>query len=101
MLHPFIQKHLGEIKAILLANKVKKAFIFGSACTDHFDDKSDIDIVLDFQDDLDPVTAGKLWWNLLFSLEDALNRPVDLLTSKSIKNPYLIKDLNNTMHEIL
>jgi predicted nucleotidyltransferase len=101
MLHPYVQKHLSEIKAILTANRVKKAFIFGSACTDRFDDKSDIDIVLDFQDGLDPITRGELWWKLLFSLEDTLKRPVDILTGKSLKNPYLIKEINTTMHEIL
>lgn len=101
MIHPFIQTHLSEIINALRSNQVKKAYLFGSACTENFTDKSDVDIVISFQENLDPMTRGDLWWNVFFSLEDILQRPIDLLTENSLENPYFKKELENTMQKIL
>jgi len=39
-----IQNNLSEIKQICKAHKVIRAYVFGSVCTDKFNEKSDIDI---------------------------------------------------------
>ncbi|MBI5885597.1 MAG: nucleotidyltransferase domain-containing protein [Deltaproteobacteria bacterium] len=101
MIHPTVQDHLTQIRAVLQDNKVQKAYFFGSVCTEDFTDKSDIDIIINFQEGLDPLTRGDLWWNVYFSLEEMLKRPIDLLTENSIENPYLKKELERTMQEIL
>lgn len=101
MIHPTMQDHLSKIKAVLQDNKVQRAYLFGSVCTENFTDKSDIDIVINFQEGLDPLVRGELWWNVYFSLEDILKRPIDLLIENSIENPYLKRELERTMQEIL
>ena len=39
-------------------NKIKNAYIFGSAFTDRFNKKKDIDFLVTLQEDLIPVDAG-------------------------------------------
>lgn len=68
-------------------HKVKDAHLFGSVITDKFDEKkSDVDFLINFIDGIDPLEKGELLWNLRFSLEDNLKRPIDLITETSLKN---------------
>ena len=82
-------------------HKIKDAYLFGSVITDKFDEKkSDVDILVNFIDGIDPLEKGELLWNLRFSLEDNLKRPVDLITETSLKNPYFIEEVNETKIKI-
>jgi predicted nucleotidyltransferase len=94
MINTSLQLHFPLIFFFFLEHKIKNAYIFGSALTDKFDDKSDVDFLVNFIDDLDPLEKGELLWNLRFSLEDNLNRPIDLITESSLKNPFFIEELN-------
>jgi predicted nucleotidyltransferase len=82
-------------------HKIKDAYLFGSAITDRFDEKkSDVDFLVNFIDGIDPLEKGELLWNLRFSLEDNLKRPIDLITETSLKNPYFIEEVNETKMKI-
>ena len=94
MINYSLQKQLPEITGILSRHYISRAYIFGSACTDHFNEKSDVDFLISFREGLDPVEQGEQWWNLLFELEDYLHHDVDLLTENSLRNPYLIESIN-------
>ncbi|WP_128548022.1 nucleotidyltransferase family protein [Larkinella soli] len=87
---------LSEISCILKENKVKRAYAFGSVCTDHFTDQSDIDLLIAFDEGLDPVTYGQNYFTVLYAMESLFERPVDLVTERSLKNPYFIKVMNQT-----
>jgi len=69
---------------ILKAHKIKKAAVFGSFARGDFDDKSDVDILIEPPDeefsllDLARLKVG---------LEDALGRQIDLVTYDSIYEP--------------
>lgn len=77
-------------------HKIERAFIFGSAVTGEFNEKSDLDFLIRFQPDLDPLEKGELWWNLHDKLRGFFNREIDIVTENSLKNPYFIKELNET-----
>ncbi len=77
-------------------HKVEKAYIFGSVVTDKFDKNSDIDLLVKFKSGIPPLEKGELWWNLHDVLRDYLKREIDLVTEESLKNPYFIKELNQT-----
>lgn len=77
-------------------HKIERAFIFGSAVTGEFNEKSDLDFLVRFQPDLDPLEKGELWWNLHDKLRDFFNREIDIVTENSLKNPYFIEELNET-----
>ena len=65
-------------------------YAFGSILTDSFSAESDVDLIVDFQDQ-DVLDYGDNYYNLKFSLEDILNRSVDLLEEKGISNPFFKK----------
>ena len=70
--------------------------MFGSATTNEFSENSDIDLIITFQENIDPLEKGELWWSLYDSLKAFLNREVDLITESSMKNPYFIEEVNKT-----
>ena len=100
MINTSLQPYLPLIISLFEKHKIKDAYLFGSALTDKFNEKSDVDFLVNFNDELDPVEKGELLWSLRFSLEDDLNRPVDLITASSLKNPYFIEELNETKQKI-
>lgn len=96
MIHPTIQPYLPAVIELFKIHKITKAYLFGSVLTDQFNDSSDIDFLVSIQEKLDPVDAGEHLWDLTYQLEDLLHRKVDVLTERSLKNPYFIKTLNET-----
>ncbi|WP_396171623.1 nucleotidyltransferase family protein [Flavobacterium sp.] len=84
-----------EILTLCKTHKVRSLYAFGSVLTDKFNDKSDVDLIVDFEP-IDVLDYGDNYYELKFSLENILNRNVDLLEEKAIKNPYFRKTLNHS-----
>ena len=96
-----IEPYLNLVIAILKQHNVKEAYLFGSVLTDRFNEKSDIDLLVNYEDfTQDPVEKGENIWNLQFTLEDKLHREVDLVNEASLKNPFFIKEVNETKFKI-
>lgn len=100
MLHQSFQPYLPRVIELLKKHKIKNAYVFGSVLTDRFNEESDVDFLVNFQDGLDPLEKGELWWNLHDILRDTVNREIDIVTETSLKNPYFIKELNETKLKI-
>ena len=87
--------HLSNITALCKKHNVKRLFVFGSVLTDKFTDKSDIDLVVDFEN-----VPVEDYADNYFSLKDALSamlhRDIDLLEDKAIRNPILRKNIDNS-----
>lgn len=83
-----LNQNIEQIKALCDENSVQSLFAFGSVTNDKFRSDSDIDLVVDI-DDQDPLTYADHYFNLKFGLEKLLERPIDLLEQNAIKNPYL------------
>jgi len=96
MVHQSIKPFLPEIIKLFKRHKIISAYVFGSVLTEKFNDQSDIDFLVNIQEDLDPVESGGHLWDLTYELEDLLKRPIDLLTERSLKNQYFIKQVNDT-----
>ena len=96
MLNPVLQDKLRQVNDLLQKHKVKRAYAFGSVTNDHFSADSDIDLLIAFEDGLDPLEYGDHYFILAEQLENLLDREVDLLTEKSLHNPYLIRKINRT-----
>ena len=88
-----LQSYSQDIFDLCSKHKVKTLYAFGSVLTDHFNDKSDVDLLVDFYP-LEMSDYADNYFGLKFSLEDTLRRRVDLLEDKAIKNPYFIKSLH-------
>jgi len=90
-----IQNNLFQIKQIFLKHRVIRAYIFGSVCTDKFNDKSDIDFIIAFdQRYFDGYVEN--YFELEDELRNLLNRNVDLVTEETIQNPYFKIVVNKT-----
>ena len=88
-----IENHTSDISKLCENHKVKTLYAFGSVLTDKFNAQSDIDLIVEFQP-LDVLDYADNYFELKFSLEDILKRPVDLLEDKAIKNPYFRQTIN-------
>ncbi len=74
---------------------IKTMYVFGSATTENFNELSDIDILITFNE----ISISKLqttFLNSTKSLEKLFDRKVDLLTVRSLTNPVFIKCVEAT-----
>ena len=94
MLHPTFKSPLPLVVKLLKAHKIKSAYAFGSVVSDNFNNESDIDLLINFEEGLEPLEKGEIWWNLHDTLRDIFNRKIDLLIENSLKNPYFIEEIN-------
>ena len=75
---------------------VRELRLFGSAATDKFDEtRSDVDVVVDFVDGDKPGIADR-YMALAEGLEEIFNRPVDLVTTRAIRNPFFRQIVDET-----
>lgn len=73
---------------------VERAYLFGSAAKGTMTDKSDIDFIIKFPDNMHYTTYADNYFALADALETLLNKKVELVTEKTLKNPYLIQVIN-------
>ena len=90
-----LSKHIDQIKNLCSLYKVKSLFAFGSVTTDNFRPDSDIDLVIEIEDK-DPISYSESYFNFKFQLEQILQRQIDLLEQKAIKNPFLKEQIDKT-----
>jgi len=88
----FLEKYRNDIQLLCIKYNVTQLYVFGSVLTDQFKESSDIDLIVNF-DKIKIDDYANNYYNLKFSLEDVLKRPVDLLEEKALKNPYFKKSL--------
>lgn len=90
-----ILDHQENINVLCNAYNVKSLYAFGSVCTDKFNDKSDIDLLISFKP-MDYADYADTYFELVEKFESLFQRPVDLVTEKSLSNPYFIESVNKT-----
>ena len=90
-----IKDKIQELREICKTYDVKTMYVFGSACTDTINDRSDIDILISFQDiSIEKYTDN--YFDLHYKLEELFGRKIDLLTENSLSNPYFIESIEET-----
>jgi len=99
-MHPVIRDQIdriGDQLALVCGRrKVAKLEIFGSAATGAFDpQRSDLDFLVTFESDYFPGIADA-FAGLGEDLEALFERPVDLVTRRSVKNPYLEESIERS-----
>lgn len=94
-----IDKNIEMIRALCNKHKVVRLIVFGSILTENFKKSSDVDLLVDFSG-VDLYDYADNYFDLKSSLEKLLNRRVDLLEDKAIKNPYLRKSIDSSKYLI-
>ncbi|TLV03456.1 nucleotidyltransferase family protein [Dyadobacter luticola] len=87
-----LEKYKASIAKLCKTHRVRSLYAFGSVLSDKFDEKSDIDLVVDFTS-MEVEDYADNYFDFKFSLQEIFNRPVDLLEEKAIKNPYFLQTL--------
>ena len=94
-----IDKNIDKIRDICRQHHILSLSVFGSVLTEKFNDKSDIDLLVSFK----PLEFGEYadnYFQTAESFEKIFNRRVDLVTDKSLSNPYFIDAVNSTKQQI-
>jgi uncharacterized protein len=91
----FFSFNLEELNKICHTHLVDKLYVFGSAVTDKFNMKSDIDFLVRFKE-IDLVNYFENFLSLKSALEILYKRKVDLLEEQTLKNPVLIRTVNKS-----
>ena len=90
-----IENHTKEISNLCKTHKVRSLYAFGSVLTNQFNSEIDIDLIVDFEP-FDVLEYSDNYYDLKFALQNILERNVDLLEHKAIKNPYFLKTINQS-----
>jgi uncharacterized protein len=86
---------INELKRLCELYNVRTMYAFGSVCTDKFNNDSDIDFLISFDNlSFDQYTDN--YFDLHYKLQDLFERQIDLLTENSLSNPYFIKGIEQT-----
>lgn len=89
----YLDNFIDRIQGICARHKVRNLIAFGSVTSADFSDESDIDLLVDINSS-DPIDYAENYFELKFKLQKLLNRPIDLLERKGLKNSYLIQSIN-------
>jgi uncharacterized protein len=85
-----------EIVDLCRRYRVRRLELFGSAAADQFDpQRSDVDFLVEFE----PLAEGQhadAYFGLREALEALLSRPVDLVMTRAIRNPYFLEAIEPT-----
>jgi predicted nucleotidyltransferase len=94
-----VTDNMDKIRTLCIMYNVASMYAFGSVCLDRFNEKSDIDLLISFQQ-MEYGDYADSYFALAEKLEELFKRPVDLVTEKSLSNPYFIESVNKTKTRI-
>ncbi|MDY6382163.1 MAG: nucleotidyltransferase domain-containing protein [Bacteroidales bacterium] len=94
-----IEQNIDRIKQLCNAHDVLQMSVFGSILTEHFDEQSDIDILVSF-DSIPLENYADNYLQLQVELQNLLGREVDLVEDKAIRNPVFRENIDRTKVQI-
>ena len=97
---PLVERNLPALHDLCRRFGVRRLDLFGSAATGAFrEDESDLDFVVACADTRSPGYADR-YLDLAEALEARLGRDVDLVTERSIENPYFRRAVDATRRPV-
>ncbi|MCD4793535.1 MAG: nucleotidyltransferase domain-containing protein [Bacteroidales bacterium] len=90
-----IQDKKDKINKACKKYHVSLLYIFGSVLTKKFNKDSDIDFIVYFEQ-IPILDYADNFFDFIIELEKILNRKVDLVSGKAMKNPYFIEEVEKT-----
>ena len=99
-MQPIIETRRAELAALCRRFHVRRLEVFGSATTGDFDpSRSDVDFLVEFEP-MTPESYADAYFGILSELEDLLERRIDLVSARAIRNPYFAAGVDATRHTI-
>jgi predicted nucleotidyltransferase len=94
---PLVERNLEAIRELCREFDVARLEVFGSAATGAFDpDRSDVDFLVEYAPGTDLGPWMKRYFDLQERLSSLLGRPVDLVTTGALHNPYFVRAVNES-----
>lgn len=95
-----LDEYLGEISRLCRQFGVKRLDVFGSVVTEAFEPaRSDIDFVVDFEE-VGSQSLFSRYFGFKERLEALFGRPVDLVMTDAMRNPFFIESVNRTRRPV-
>ena len=94
-MNALIENQLQKIRDLCYEHQVETLHVFGSVLSEDFSVESDIDILIQFQE-MSHEQYAEYYFSLHEKLEQLFGRKVDLLTQRSLSNPYFIAKVERT-----
>lgn len=95
-----INANIQNLFALCRKYKVNKLYAFGSILTPRFNENSDIDILVNFNSEIDHNNYADNYFDFYNALKSLFGRNVDLVDETAVKNPYFKEELEETKHLI-
>ncbi|MGB5550254.1 MAG: nucleotidyltransferase domain-containing protein [Thermoanaerobaculia bacterium] len=92
---PSIEAKREPLAQLCTHYQVRSLDIFGSAATGDLREDSDLDFLVEFRH-VDSMSLADQYFGLLKELEELFGRRVDLLTRRSLRNPYFVDSVEKT-----
>jgi predicted nucleotidyltransferase len=90
-----------KIEATCKKYHVHQLYLYGSLTTaKFFSNASQVDLIVRFKDQISVDEYAELYFGQAADLEQLLNKKVDLMTEKPVKNPYLRKSMEESKARI-
>jgi predicted nucleotidyltransferase len=94
--NPIFEKRKIEIIKICQELKLKRLYAFGSVVNDNFRADSDIDFLISFKDNLSIEEYTNNYFRLHYRLRKLFNREIDIVTERTLSNPYFIESIDES-----
>ena len=91
-----INDNLQKLYALCRKHKVRKLYVFGSILTPRFNEQSDVDVLVDFNSEVNYDTYADNYFDFHHALSMLFGRDVDLVDESCVKNRYFKEELDET-----
>lgn len=90
-----IDFNIENLNKLCINYNVEKMYFFGSVLNSKFNEKSDVDLLVKFKE-IELAEYFDNYINFKEKLAELFGREVDLLEEQTLRNPILIKSINNS-----
>lgn len=90
-----IEQNMDDLKRLCVLYNVDKMYLFGSVLNSSFNEKSDIDLLVKFKS-MELSNYLDNYIGFKEKLEALFGRKIDLVEEQTLRNPVLIKSINNS-----
>lgn len=91
-----LAKKKKDLIAICQSLNIKRLYAFGSVVSEKFRDDSDIDFLISFSDNLSVDEYTENYFALHYKLRELFKREIDIVTERTLSNPYFIESINES-----
>jgi uncharacterized protein len=96
-MQPIIEQKKEELENICKRLKIKRLYAFGSVvATKKLPEYSDIDFLISFDESITHEEYSENYFQLHYALRELFNREVDVITERSLSNPFFIESVNKS-----